>query len=284
MIHDPVLLQEVLQVLNPQKGEFIIDGTLDGGGHAREILKLIGEKGTLLGIDWDKDMIDSFPKYKNVTLVNDNFRNLEEVMKKNRLKKADGLLLDLGFSSIQLEKGRGFSFKKNEPLLMTYNNTTRTAKDWLKKINEKELERIIREYGGERFAGRIARNIKSHMPIETSGRLAEVTRQSVPRNYERGRIDPATRTFMALRIFVNQEFENIRHALESLPNIMEKGGRVAIISFHSDEDRIIKHAFQKLVKEKKAELIMKKPIVATEGEVRENPRSRSAKLRALRFL
>ncbi len=296
MPHKPVLLKEVIEILNPQPGEFFIDGTLGGGGHAAAILEKISPKGMLLGIDWDKTAIGKCnSKIKNrkseVILMKDNYKNIPEILNEKKLGKADGMLLDLGFSSEQLENsGRGFSFQRDEPLYMTYSNETKPAYRVISEESESNLKNIIQEFGEERFAGRIAEAIKKNLPILTSGKLAAVVAGAVPENYEKGRrrggakIHPATRTFQALRIFVNQELENLKEVLKEIPLILNSGGRLAVISFHSLEDRIVKNHFRELKQEKQAEILVKKPITATAGEVRSNPRGRSAKLRAIKLL
>jgi 16S rRNA (cytosine1402-N4)-methyltransferase len=267
--HIPVLLNEVIRVLDPKAGEFFIDGTFGSGGHARAVEERIGPKGKLLAIDWAK--------------TGENFADLPEIMTEKKLEKADGLLLDLGFSSEQLDSpaggGRGFSFQRDEPLLMTYSDGEKPVSQILREVSLSELENIIRTFGEERFAGRIAKAIKKTLPT-TSGKLAEAIRRAVPRNYERGRIDPATRTFQALRIYANRELENLESILKNLERVLKIGGRVAIISFHSLEDRIVKNYFRDYAREGKLELITKKPIMATAEEVKSNPKSRSAKLRA----
>ncbi|MEK7188097.1 MAG: 16S rRNA (cytosine(1402)-N(4))-methyltransferase RsmH [Patescibacteria group bacterium] len=291
-MHTPVLLQEVLKYLDPEPGDFVIDGTADGGGHAEAILAKIGSRGTLLALDWDKSILDECKKRlhrpKNVVFVNANYRDIPEILTKKKLGKADGLLLDLGFSSLQIEGlGRGFSFKKelgSEPLLMTYSGETEPVWKILKSIKEDDLARIIRELGGERLAGRIARVIKERTrkrTIETSGELADLIRGVLPKFYERGRIDPATRTFQALRIYANKELENVEAIVASLPEVMEEGGRVVILTFHSLEDRIVKHAFRKLEKDGPFKILTKKPIEPSREEIINNTRSRSAKLRAI---
>ncbi|MEK7114754.1 MAG: 16S rRNA (cytosine(1402)-N(4))-methyltransferase RsmH [Patescibacteria group bacterium] len=286
-IHKPVLLNEVINVLNPQPGEFFIDGTFGGGGHGIAILEQIGFNGSFLGIDWNKDAIEkgkfqiSNFKFQNALLIQDNFANLPEILEKNNLGKADGLLLDLGTSSDELENsGRGFSFRKNEPLLMTYNDNEIPVRDLLKQLSKEELTEIIKNYGGENWAIKIAEAIKDRMRksvsrrIETSRELAELISETLPKNYEHGRIHPATRTFMALRIYANRELENLEKVLKNLDKILKNKGRIAIISFHSLEDRLVKNYFKKL------EVITKKPIIASREEILKNPRSRSAKLRA----
>lgn len=289
--HEAVLLKEVLQELDPKPGEFFIDGTVDGGGHAAAIMEKIMPEGKFLGVDWDKQMIVARKKNRKDAArekyIVGNYADLPAILKKEKLRKADGLLLDLGFSSEQLSRsGRGFSFGEsaaNEPLMMTYEDGRPSVAELLRSLKEEELANIIFEFGGERMSRRIAKAIfvrqKSHR-ITTSGELAEVVRSAVPGNYEHGRINPATRTFQALRIYANDELGNLEKVLAELPDILKSGGRVAIISFHSLEDRIVKRTFQALGKAGKLEITTKKPITASREEIAKNPRSRSAKLRA----
>jgi 16S rRNA (cytosine1402-N4)-methyltransferase len=299
--HVPVLLNETITFLDPHPGDFIIDGTVDGGGHAREILGRITAKGTLLGIDWDEALLAECKARiggnKNVVLVHGNYADLPEILEKvsrqhgERLAKADGLLVDLGFSSEQLaHSGRGFSFEEaaaNEPLLMTYDDSQRPVSVILREESETDLANIIFEFGGERMSRRIAKAIKEQgrrKPIVTSGELVEAVRSAVPRGYEHGRINPATRTFQALRIYANGELENLEILLKNLPAIIKPNGKAAIITFHSLEDRIVKHAFQALAKEKQATIVTKKPVGPSREEIQRNPRSRSAKLRVIQFI
>ncbi len=288
-MHKPVLLNEVLGTLDPKPGEFVIDGTLDGGGHAQAILERLGPKGKLLGTDWDAEMIRSarkkFRNDKRVVLAESNYADLPKVLAEKKLPKADGLLLDLGFSSEQLADGRGFSFLSDEPLLMTYSDERTPVRDLLLELREDELADIIFKFSGERFSRRIAKAIKSaRRPIQTAAELREVIAKAVPGGYERGRIHPATRTFQALRIYANDELGNAERVLAELPEIMAEGGRVAIITFHSLEDKLVKNAFRSLAMSGTAELLTKKPLTASREELLANPRSRSAKLRAIRFL
>ena len=291
-VHEPVLLQEVLQILDPQPGDFIIDGTFGSGGHSSAILKKISPKGRLLGIDWDEENIkhSKLASEKNVTLRHASYANLPEILKKEKLPFADGLLLDVGFSSVQLVAGRGFSFSDeaaNEPLLMTYDDASEPVWKILREIKEEDLANIIFELGGERMSRRIAKAIKERgrrKPIMTAGELAETVRGILPKGYERGRIDPATRTFQALRIYTNKELENLQNVLKKIPEIVKSGGRVAVITFHSLEDRIVKQSFQNFARQKQAELLTKKPIAATHEEILKNPRSRSAKIRGIQLL
>jgi len=292
-IHRPVLLEETIRFLDLQEGDFIIDATVDGGGHAEAILKKIGEKGKFIGIDLDPRILEEarkkFAERKNAAFINMNYAGLPEMFAGERFGAADGIFLDLGFSSEQLEKsGRGFSFNPSagdgEPLLMTYDLESKPAKDVIRGMGEKELAKTIFELSGEKFAMKIAKAVKRQEriePITTSGQLAKVIRQAVPKNYERGRIDPATRTFQALRIYVNDELGNLRKLLGGLTEILAHGGRAVIISFHSLEDKIVKESFRKLEKSGAAEILTKKPVEASAEEVNSNPRARSAKLRAL---
>ncbi len=301
-MHTPVLLKEVVKALNPQPGEFMIDGTLGGGGHAKAILERIKSRGMLLGLDWDEKNLENFRRESEeikgrLILIHENYASMPEILEKHRLPKADGLILDLGFSTGQIERsGRGFSFNYlgqsasgGEPLDMRYNpgdDERSTAANVINSTSEKELARIIYEYGEERFSRQIAKKIverRRQKRILTTGELVEIIRSAVPKNYERGRIHPATRTFQALRIYVNDELKNLKNILEKLTEVIGKDGRVAIISFHSLEDRIVKNHFKKLVLERKASFINKKPIMAGREEVKNNPKSRSAKLRAIRI-
>lgn len=290
-MHVPVLLQESIKALDPKPGEFFIDGTFGSGGHSRAILEKIGSNGKLLVLDWDEENLvkNKLPSAPNMLLINDNYANLPEILKKKKLPKADGLLLDLGFSSEQLENsGRGFSFKRDEPLIMTYSRESQPVYRLLAVLNERELEEILQKFGEERFAKRIASAIyqrrKNRQPIRTSGELADLVRQSVPKNYERGRMNPATRTFQALRIYANHELENLETILQSLGKIVKADGRVAVISFHSLEDRLVKNYFRDLSKSGKMKIFNKKPITPAPEEVARNPRSRSAKLRAAQLI
>ena len=225
--HTPVLLNEVVEILNPKPKDFFIDGTLNGGGHAMEIIKHLEPNGIFLGIDWDKDMIEGFrlqvsgSRFKSkIILVNNNFKNLSMIIKEKELSKADGLLLDLGFSLRHLENsGRGFSFQKNEPLDMRYSSEGVTAAEVINSFREKELADLLWQYGEERFSRRIAKKIiqnRKQKLISTTTNLVEIIKQAVPVIYLRQRIHFATRTFLALRIFVNQELENLTHLLKNI--------------------------------------------------------------------
>ena len=290
MAHTPVLLNKVLELLAPMPGQFVIDGTMDGGGHAAPIIKRITPKGTFLGVDLDKEMIvEAKKKFSgdegvDINLVESNYADIPKILKDKKLGLADGLLLDLGFSSSQLESGRGFSFRKDEPLLMTYGSTGPTAAEAVNGLSEKELADVFYTYGEERRSRQIAKRIveaRKKKRIMTTGELASVISGTVGKSYEGGRIDPSTRVFQALRIYVNKELENLAQVLTELESILRPGGIAAIISFHSLEDRLVKQAFRQMERDGVVEILTKKPITADLEEQRNNPRSRSAKLRAI---
>lgn len=280
-VHRPVLLQEVMSVLDPQPGEFFIDGTFGGGGHACALLEKLGSAGRLMALDWNeaavvrcRDLHD-----ERLTCVRGNFSGLPEMVQKGGPTLADALLLDLGVSSDELEQaGRGFSFQNDEPLLMTYSDEQTPVRELLARASEAEITAIILTYSQERWAPRISRAIvhgRRRQPIVTSRQLADIIAAAVPAGYERGRLHPATRTFLALRIYANRELDNLETVLQNLPQIVAPGGRVAVISFNSLEDRLVKNYF------KRWRLITRKPLRPTSGEVMDNPRARSAKLRAI---
>lgn len=282
--HVSVVPAEVLRLLAPQPGQVIVDATVGGGGHARLLAERIVPDGRLIGLDRDAAMLerarpglDGLP----VTLVHAAFDNLRGVLDKLGIDRVDAVLADLGISSDQLdEAGRGFSFQQSGPLDMRMDVTQReSAGDLLRRLNERDLADLIYQLGEERFSRRIARRIvetRRTTPLETTEQLAELVRRCVPRAKGRHAIDPATRTFQALRIAVNDELGALERLLEELPRCLKAGGKAAIISFHSLEDRRVKHAFA--VKET-WQALTKKPVQATEEETSSNPRARSAKLR-----
>ncbi|MEK7464211.1 MAG: 16S rRNA (cytosine(1402)-N(4))-methyltransferase RsmH [Patescibacteria group bacterium] len=294
MEHTPVLLKEVMNILEPKPGQFFIDGTLDGGGHATEIINAISPNGTFLGIDWDEEMIKRFKNKTEdktgVILANDNFRNTPVILNNKNLPKADGMLLDLGFSSYHIqESGKGFSFQKDEPLDMKYNKEQElTAAHVVNSLPRETLAEIFKKYGEERNANKFAEAIvreRNKKQIKTTTDLVSAIESVASRGgYERGRIHPATRVFQALRIFVNEELQNVEEILERINEVLRPAGRVAVISFHSLEDRLVKNKFRDMAKEKRGILLTKKPIVPTREEILRNPRSRSAKLRALQII
>lgn len=294
-VHTPVLLHEVITFLAPQAGGFVIDGTLGGGGYAAAIIPLLAPGGTYLGFDWDlAQILGAVPRIREqemhgvkLVVVNDNFAHIQEFVQSQHYGKATGIVLDLGLSSDQLERsGRGFSFQKNEPLLMTYDERREPVRSLLHRLTAHELRDVLREYGEERYAAKIAETIKARdaaHPIVTTFELVRAILASVPKGYEHGRIHPATRTFMALRMYANRELENLEHILGALPSFVQEGGRAVIVSFQSHEDRLVKRAFQRLEKAGSGRVLTKKPVTAAKHEILQNPRSRSAKLRAIEF-
>ena len=298
MSHVPVLLNEVLENLQPQPGQNYIDCTLGEGGHTLAIAKRVYPNGKVLAIDLNHKSIERFESRiknqelrKNIILVNDNFANLKKVVVLYKFKPIHGILLDLGLSSWLLEEsGKGFSFLKDEPLDMRYvdipkfPNAYLTAETIVNQWPEKKLETIFRKYGQERYAGKIARDIcqtRDKQKIKTTGQLGDVVKRAVLNRYLPSKIHPATRIFQALRIVVNDELENIRKVLPEAVDILERGGRIAIISYHSLEDRIVKRFFLKASSgvSPGLRIITKKPIRPGPEEIKINPRSRSAKLR-----
>lgn len=291
-IHKPVLLQEVLEVFNLQPGEVYFDGTVNGGGHAAEILKKVGNKGKIIGFDLDCDLVarmrEKYPKttYQNVELECANYADAKEIFKKRGWQKVNGILLDLGFSSYHIEESqRGFSFRSDEPLDMRYAPDAGgiSAYEIINSWKEEKIADILREYGEERFADRIARaiaRVRSKKQIATARELANIIEESVPSFYRHAKIHHATRTFQALRIAVNRELDNLLRFLNDASDLLLPGGKLAVISFHSLEDRIVKNFFKQKEKEKVFHIINKKVIRATREESITNPRARSAKLRA----
>ena len=290
-IHKTVLLKETIEGLNLQEGAVVIDGTFGGGGHSAEICK--NYKGIkIIAIDQDKSAFEKAEsKFKDldckVVLKNINFGNLDQALEDG--EKVDGIILDLGLSSDQLgNSGRGFSFMKDEPLLMTMKENPQpedlTARDAVNAWSEENLADVIYGYGEERFSRRIAKAIverRKEAPIETTFDLVKIIEKSVPAAYRRGRLHFATKTFQALRIAVNDELGVLQMGLEKGLGVLKKGGRMSVISFHSLEDRIVKKFYKIKEKEGEVKLVNKKPILASEQEIRDNPRSRSAKLRIL---
>ena len=290
-IHKPVMLKEVLEIFDPQIGGRYIDATVNGGGHAKEILDRVGETGALLGIDRDIDLADrlkkKFPEYKNLLVACSSYAQMDELADTYGFRSANGILFDLGFSSYHVDQsGRGFSFLRDEPLDMRYNTEKDrlTATTIVNTWSQAELARIITEYGEERFAKRIAAGItdaRKRKPIRSTFDLVAVIRHAVPRPAHFGKIHIATRTFQALRIAVNNELGEIAMGLEKGIDLLTEHGKMIVISFHSLEDRAVKQVFRAKEKEGIVQLLNKKPLVASSEEIRLNPRSRSAKLRAI---
>ena len=292
MVHLSVLQKEAIRYLDVGPNENFIDCTVDGGGHASEILRNNGPRGKVLGLDADLEILKEtknlFEKkeYRNrVVLLSENFNNLKEAVSKSKFKKVKGILLDLGMSSWHLEKsGRGFSFLKTEPLDMRYNpKNPLTAEKILNFWSESEISRILRDFGEERFAESIAREIvreRKVRPVKSTSQLVKVIQRAVPGKYQYQKSHFATRTFQALRIAVNQELENLTKVLPQTIEVLEHGGRVVVISFHSLEDRIVKNFLKEKNRENSINILTKKPIGPSQEEIRINPRSRSARLRA----
>lgn len=301
--HVPVLLNEVIEGLNIKNDGIYVDATLGGGGHSQYIAKKL-TSGKLIGIDQDKNALikakEVLKDYdKNVILVHSNYEDIDKVLIELGIEKIDGILLDIGVSSHQLdEKSRGFSHSKDAPLDMRMDETSSfTARDLVNTYSEKELENIIWNYGEDRWARRIAEFIveeRKEKPIETTMELVSIIKKAVPVGARRGGPHPAMRTFQAIRIEVNRELEVLENAIPKMVELLNIGGRLAIITFHSLEDRIVKNSFRELYKHcicppefpqcvcdksREIEIITRKPIVPSKAEVRENPRSRSAKLR-----
>jgi 16S rRNA (cytosine1402-N4)-methyltransferase len=284
--HVPVLVEEVMTLLRCEPGRTYVDATLGGGGHASEILKRTAPDGVVIGIEWDEEALSEakttlMPFWDRVKIFRENFAHLPDFV---GIESADGMLFDLGLSSIQVEKAeRGFSFKGEGPLDMRMDQrTNRTAADLINRLSSKELETILSQYGEERWAKRIAKAIvqeRERDPIRTTQRLRKIVLAAIPGRFHSRRIDPATRTFQAFRIRVNEELDNLGKILETGWKILKRGGRICIISFHSLEDRMVKETFRRLEKEGEMRLLTKKPVVPSDEEQRRNPRSRSAKLR-----
>lgn len=288
-MHVPVLLDETIAALGLEEGDFVIDGTLGGGGHAKEILERIGMSGRLLGVDLDEGALSrartELRNPPNAMFVHGSYAELPNILARAKLPKANALLLDLGFSSNQLaESGRGFSFQRDETLDMRYDTRSgETAADIIARSSVGELARIFREYGEERHAEKFAQKIveaKRRSPVRTSGTLAKIIEDAAG---GRGRIHPATKVFMALRIAVNRELENVRAVIASFRTVVASGGRVAVITFHSVEDRVVKEAFKALVKAGEATILTKHVVKPSRTEIVGNPRSRSAKLRVIQI-
>lgn len=299
--HVPVLLQEVIALTDPKEGEFVIDGTLGSGGHARGFIETIGPEGKFLGVDWDEEAVaialEALAPMKKekglwplVSIEQANYTEIPEILRRKKMGKADIFLLDLGFSSMQIDDPkRGFSFRAEgwTPLDMRYDRRGPTAADEVNGLRESELADMIFRYGEERNARRIAHGIvtaRRKKKIVTVQDLVHAIQNAFPPSRQHGKIHFATKTFQALRIHVNHEFENIQKVMDDLREVLKPGGRAAVITFHSTEDRIIKRAFRSFVEQKVATLLTKKPIVPTREEIRRNPRARSAKLRGIQFL
>jgi 16S rRNA (cytosine1402-N4)-methyltransferase len=298
--HQPVLYQEVLDALAPRSGKSYLDGTVGAGGHAEGILLASAPQGRLLGLDLDPKALAIsrqrlLPFQGRAILRQASYRDAATVLREIGWGSVDGILLDLGVSSMQVDQAeRGFSFRESGPLDMRFNpNGETTAADLVNLLDEKSLADLIYEFGEERYSRRIARAIVAARPFQTTGKLAETIQKAVPRGYD-PHIHPATRTFQALRIGTNREMETISQALPALTGCLASGGKIAIISFHSLEDRLVKHFFRQESKDcicppnqpvctcdhvASLKVLTRKPLTASEQEIIRNPRSRSAKLR-----
>lgn len=298
--HVPVLLQEVINALSPQKGKNYIDATIGGGGHGFEILKIGGK---VLGIDIDLDAIDYTARRwtiesrrlnineNNLILIQGNFRDIDTIARSHKFEIVGGIIFDLGVSSHQLEDPkRGFSFQKEAPLDMRMNVSTGSAQavkavELINGLTKGELHELFTKLGEERFAFAISNSIvraRRVKPIETTRELAEIVEKAVGRQF--GKVHPATRVFQALRIAVNDELNNIRQALPKGLDLLESRGRIVAISFHSLEDRIVKESFKVFEDKGLGKIVTKKPITPSEDEIKRNVRSRSAKMRVFQKL
>jgi 16S rRNA (cytosine1402-N4)-methyltransferase len=288
-VHKTVLLKETIEGLNIHDGSVIVDGTLGGGGHTKLICQ-INPLAKVYAFDLDGDAIDRSKKVLegcNVEYIQSNFRNIKKELSDKNVESVDGIVLDLGFSSDQLETaGRGISFQKDEPLIMTLSDKPEgvTASEIVNEWGEETISDIIYGFGEDRSANRIAKAIvesRAVKPIETTFELKEIVYNAVPFFRRKGRIHPATQTFQAIRIAVNEELEVLREVLKDGFEILKPGGRMSVISFHSLEDRIVKKFFRDKEDSDLAERVTKRPIISGEEELKENRRARSAKLRIL---
>ena len=287
-VHIPVLMDEVLDAMQPQPGHVAVDGTLGGAGHTQRLLDKVGESGRVIAFDRDPGPVEAAAQKiddPRLTLIHANYADIPEHLNSLGIEHVDSLLLDLGLSSDQLEdRDRGFSYQSDGPLDLRFNPLAGEAA-WklVNRLSEKHLADLIYQFGEERLSRRIARKIvaaRQDAPIRTSLELAQLVRRCVPRSKNHS-IDPATRTFQALRIAVNEELKWLSVAMERLPKVLAVGGRMSVISFHSLEDRIVKQSFAQQAMNAGFELkvLTRKPIMASPEELESNPRSRSAKMR-----
>jgi 16S rRNA (cytosine1402-N4)-methyltransferase len=303
--HIPVMVKEVIHYLDCSSGKAYVDGTLGGGGHAQAILRAIAPDGFLIGIDRDPDAVacarESLREFRpNLQIFHDNFIHLPQILSRSSTKSVDGILIDLGLSLHQLEKsGRGFSFMRDEPLDMRMNpQEGQTAEEIVNELSEKELSDLMTCYGEERWARRIAKRIvqaRRRERLRSTLQLADVVKAAIPARYRPRRINPATRTFQALRIAVNEELDGLKIFLEHAVDCLKPKGRLCILSFHSLEDRIVKGHFKALArgcecpadipvcvcgKRPRVRILTKRPVKPEAAEVTANPMARSARLRA----
>lgn len=294
MTHIPVLKDESINGLDIKNGDIVIDGTLGAAGHTKEIIDRFKNKVKIIAFDLDKEAIERSDlilkkEKKDIIFINRGFQDIDKVLQELDIEYVDRIILDLGISSFQLEDSqRGFSFLKDEPLLMTMkerpNDTDLTAYDIVNTWEEESLADIIYGFGEEKYSRKIAKKIveaREEKEIKTTFDLVEIIEKAVGQNYKRLKIHPATRTFQALRIATNSELINLEQVIEKSVKVLKNGGRIAIITFHSLEDRIVKRAFVKFKEEGLVRIITKKPIIPSDEELKINPRSRSAKLRII---
>ena len=302
--HKSVLLNETINGLNIQPDGIYVDGTLGGGGHAYEVCRRLSDKGSIVGIDQDAAAIEAAGARlkdfgEKVTIVRSNYCDMKSRLHELGIDKVDGIVLDLGVSSYQLDTAeRGFSYREDAPLDMRMDTRQKmTARDIVNDYSEMELYRVIRDYGEDKFAKNIAKHVvaeRGKHPIETTGQLTEIIRKAIPMKYQKKSGHPAKRTFQAIRIELNRELDVLRDSLDDMIDLLNPGGRLCIITFHSLEDRIVKSAFRKnenpctcpsdfpvcvCGKISKGSIVTKKPILPSEEEMEYNSRSKSAKLR-----
>ena len=302
--HKSVLLNETIDGLNIKPDGIYVDGTLGGGGHAYEVCRRLGEKGSIVGIDQDAAAIEAASARlkdfgEKVTIVRSNYCDMKSQLHELGIDKVDGIVLDLGVSSYQLDTAeRGFSYREDAPLDMRMDTRQKmTARDIVNDYTEADLYRVIRDYGEDKFAKNIAKHIvqaRAVKPVETTAELSEIIRASIPMKFQKKSGHPAKRTFQAIRIELNRELDVLRDSLDDMIDLLNPGGRLCIITFHSLEDRIVKSAFRKnenpctcppdfpvcvCGKKSKVSIITKKPILPSEEELEYNSRSKSAKLR-----
>lgn len=289
ILHIPVLAKEVITYLQLKKGMIIVDCTIGVGGHAADILKQIGDSGYLIGIDRDEEALEEARKHlgcisDRFRLIHSNYKDVDAILAELNIYKVDGALFDLGISSFQMDRAaRGFSIKLQGPLDMRMDkNNNVKASDIVNGCSKSELITIFRKYGDEYFAARIADRIvkeRKKQHIESTAQLADIVTDALPYRYRFRRIHPATKVFMALRIAVNNEIENLTVGLSTIIPFLSNGSRICVISFHSIEDRVVKNKFREFAESRQLKIITKKPVRPNIEEINNNPKSRSAKLR-----
>jgi len=287
--HVSVMKKEVLDYLNLSAGDCFVDCTIGLGGHCQLLKEKIGAGGKIIGIDRDRNALrnaeENLSSFSGqIHLIYDDFRNIDKILDSLGIVQVDGMLLDLGISSLQLDDPqRGFSIQGDGPLDMRMDQDRGlSAFDLINTLSQHEISLILKNFGQERMHNRIARYIveaRSRNPIISTKELKDIVLRAMPRSFKRQKIHPATRTFQAFRIMVNRELESLEIALDKSIDYLRQGARICVISFHSLEDRIVKHKFRHFAKNKRLELIVKKPLRPEEFEVNQNPRARSARLR-----